>query len=291
MGMVSLKDAILLGAYAFQEDFKKQTERTAYKMVFDENKKTTIFDSKILGIPYWDLTKEYPTYENNKKMDFLFQVNLSKENIDNGLLPKEGILQVFLGNKIEIVYHKTVDESVTENQILEIYKSNDYDVIGFSKKELPFSLEKTKIYMNQTIKGYRKLMSEAIEKKICYISFDEVESSIIFEMLRDEADDLHISLGEEILESFRSYCNLDRNETLENESTIFGYEYIDKYYYYGRNSDEDNKEETEDEKKYNTLLFKISCESNENISIHRTLNIFINDEKLKNLDFSDVSCR
>ena len=78
------------------EAIKKKTAMQAYKIELIKDEKPTIFDSKFGGVPYWDMTKDYPFDEKNKKMMLLAQINFTKEALESDCLPKEGMLQFFI---------------------------------------------------------------------------------------------------------------------------------------------------------------------------------------------------
>lgn len=105
-------------------EVKKHTAKESY--VIDLLKeKTTLFDSKLGGIPYWDLSKEYPVDKNGEKLILLAQINLEQENFENDKLPNTGMLQFFVENEFDcnekeankVIYHENIDKNVTEDDI------------------------------------------------------------------------------------------------------------------------------------------------------------------------------
>lgn len=105
---------------------------------------TTIFDSKIGGMPYWPKGLVYPTDKNGEKMILLAQLNFSNlPHIEN--FPTKGILQFFISgddcygvnfddyaeqSTFRVVYHENIIED--ENMLLKPYIPQ-YDVY-----DLPF---------------------------------------------------------------------------------------------------------------------------------------------------------
>ena len=112
---------------------KEKTAKNGYKLVIDEEQTPSIFDSKLGGIPYWDLTKEFPKDSTNQNMQLLAQINFEQITSNNSDLPKKGLLQFFITsqntdygvdfsnpteqNNFRVVYHEQIDTSVTVEAI------------------------------------------------------------------------------------------------------------------------------------------------------------------------------
>lgn len=98
---------------------KKSTLIDNYKIGFEE-KESDIFDSKVGGMPYWDLSKPYPVMD-NEQMILLAQINFDKEKFNDIRLPNNGILQFFVRNNwrdkgrfvCKTVYHKNINYNLT----------------------------------------------------------------------------------------------------------------------------------------------------------------------------------
>ena len=88
-----IKDKVKLDTII--NEIKKRTEMEYYKISLGEET-NDIYTSKLGGLPYWDLNKEYPTDSNGKKLILLAQINFEKEKFDDERLPKNGILQFFI---------------------------------------------------------------------------------------------------------------------------------------------------------------------------------------------------
>ena len=58
-------------------EIKKKTAMKAYKLSIEKDSKPDIFDSKFGGLPYWDMSMEYPVDANQEKMMLLAQINFS----------------------------------------------------------------------------------------------------------------------------------------------------------------------------------------------------------------------
>ena len=121
-----------------------------------EVKDTTIYDSKIGGIPYWPKDKEYPKDEFGNNLYLLVQLNFDKlPHIPN--FPEKGMLQFFIANddlygmnwddntiqeNFRIIYHETIsDDTVevipeyTEDTLLPM--DRDYLLIPREPSEMP----------------------------------------------------------------------------------------------------------------------------------------------------------
>jgi uncharacterized protein YwqG len=124
---------------------KTKTEITSYNITCKESDDISLFDSKFGGTPYWDLSKDYPKDSVGNKLILLAQINFEKEKFDNDLLPKDGMLQIFIdpndegwGLKFDgdyskqegwkVVYHKKVDYSVSENNIKKMGIPSNLDI-------------------------------------------------------------------------------------------------------------------------------------------------------------------
>ncbi|WP_029231027.1 YwqG family protein [Butyrivibrio sp. VCB2006] len=119
-------------------------------------------DSKFGGYPYWPIDMEYPVNSEGVKLVLLAQINLSElqNNLSTGkdssselsLLPSTGLLQFLIScddimglddeKGYKVVYHKTIDPSVTEESVkaLGIKAASDLNqVAGADGKYAPLS--------------------------------------------------------------------------------------------------------------------------------------------------------
>lgn len=133
---------------------KEKTTKNGYKLVIDEEQIPSIFDSKLGGIPYWDLTKEFPKDSTNQNMQLLAQINFEQITSNNSDLPQKGLLQFFITaqntdygvdfsnpteqNNFRVVYHEQIDSSVTVEAInkLNIPKVMELIQLRFSRNVL-----------------------------------------------------------------------------------------------------------------------------------------------------------
>ena len=124
------------------EELEKRTRKEAIKINLDYETKPKLTDSKIGGVPYWDRNRKYPIASNGVKLELLAQFNLSQLP-ENNAFPKEGMLQFFILNDdlygmacpdlrkpsaYRVVYHNTIDETVTEEEVLSLGITTSLDV-------------------------------------------------------------------------------------------------------------------------------------------------------------------
>lgn len=97
-------------------EIKKMTTIDNYKIGF-KDEKCDFFDSKIGGMPYWDINLEYPKTRDGENLVLLVQINFEKEQFNDDRLPKKGILQFLVKNNwlwmenedYKVVYHENID--------------------------------------------------------------------------------------------------------------------------------------------------------------------------------------
>ncbi len=97
-------------------EIKEMTTIDNYKIGF-KNEKCDFFDSKIGGMPYWNINLEYPKTSDGENLVLLAQINFEKERFNDDRLPKKGILQFFVKNNwlwmdnedYKVIYHENID--------------------------------------------------------------------------------------------------------------------------------------------------------------------------------------
>ncbi len=163
---------------------KEQTKTMAYALTLQKDIAPDLFDSKFGGLPYWNLKMAYPEDKTGQKMIFLAQINFDRATVDKRL-PQQGMLQFFIAlddyegtygydgdtpdcqEMFRVVYHETVDYSITEKQILalDIPVSTDPEIEEFTPVWKPFRVEITpkEAYMSTTDKRFDKLFRSAVK--------------------------------------------------------------------------------------------------------------------------------
>ena len=125
---------------------KEATAQKTYALKINLNRVPSVFDSKVGGLPYWDLNVPIPRTSDGKKMALLAQLNMA-DYPDNDLLPKEGMLQFFIGASdvyglnfddqtlqegFRVVFHEEIDRSFSSESIkgkfILPHDSNDDDL-------------------------------------------------------------------------------------------------------------------------------------------------------------------
>lgn len=124
------------------DEIKRLSARQAVSMKINPDKKPEITDSKFGGVPYWNMSMDYPKARDGSLLMLLAQINLDGLNREgknpDGKLPKSGMLQFFIAmddvygvdfdnttdsegrlaqDGFRVVYHKTVDYTASREEI------------------------------------------------------------------------------------------------------------------------------------------------------------------------------
>ena len=259
-------------------EIKRKTAMKAYKLNIEKDSKPDIFDSKFGGVPYWDITKEYPLDSKGKKMMLLAQINFTKAGLEDERLPKQGLLQFFIASEDDVygmdwdeadsqkdyrvIYHENLDESITREQVLQLD-------IPISTSE---DVEDTPVF---------KEASVSITESIVHISTEDYRFDSVFEEVVSQL------YGEDISDQgFYDYLSEEDRDYLYEECNIQGH-WILGYPFFTQCDPRDGREDSY----YNTLLFQMDSEmiDHEDYVLWGdcgVANFFINDKALSKLDFS-----
>ena len=251
-------------------EIKKRTEMSYYTISLVEEP-TDIYSSKVGGLPYWDLSKEYPIDSNGNKLILLAQINFEKENFDDERLPKKGLLQFFIGdndlygcnfddvqNDWRIVYHEKIINGLNEKEIEEMN-------IPTNKTSELCPMEKN-----------MEAVAIKFEKSKCYITtgtynFENTVKTILKEKFNEEVTEknLYFHFGdpdyEYIMNSFEAFGH-----------KLLGY------------PDFTQSDPRVEDTKYDTLLLQIDTDKGIMWGDSGVCNFFINSEDLKKCNFSKV---
>lgn len=259
-------------------EIKKRTLMKAFSLKIEPDIQPGICDSKFGGVPYWDMTKPYPTDHDGNKLMLLAQINLNHLE-KNDFLPENGMLQFFIGlddvfgldfdnpdtqNAFRVVYHESVDDSITKEQVLCLNPpvSTNPDIEEYTPlwKECAVKIEKADAYMGESDYRFDQLFGEIVHEKF-NIEFDSV-----FNLLDED--------------------NYDKmmEELSNTDHWLLGYPYF---------TQEDPRTYEEKYRYYDTLLFQMDSDSINNKDYVLwgdcgVANFFINHEDLKRKDFSKV---
>ena len=259
------------------EKIEKKYQETAKEMIVADasvnaSKEIKITDSKIEGIPYIPKGKKIPT--NSKEQQFMFLAQINCEDL-KGLedFPQEGILQFWvLGEDLlgldfddytnrdgfDVIYYEKIEDYYSEDEFKEMYNPYKFDLkymeilIASEPCKMKFSLEKQKESFNYELLD--NLFKEVLEEES--LGFNEKDK--LYEEVEKLYDD---EFYEEIV---GTKCN--------------GFPYFTQW------EPRDDKQM----KEYDTSLFQIDSGKEVMIGDSGVMHFFINREKLKNKDFSDV---
>ncbi len=236
------------------DTIKQRTKKPAYTLTLQPEKTVGIFDSKFGGVPYWDLQKPYPQDSNGNKLALLAQFNFDKDKVSEPL-PTKGMLQFFLiaedkdylygldfdnptkQKNFRVVYHETIDTSVTETQIKALDIPWDTHSLEHFPllREVGIDITPQEISINCTDVNFDKIFceiaSEVLQKDIhdvpYYDILDEEEEDTFYEEL---ATDGHSLLGY----PYFTQCDPREDKTFAAYSTLLfqmDSEYIHNEYY------------------------------------------------------------
>ena len=256
---------------------EKKYQETAKEMIVADasvsaSKEIKITDSKIEGIPYIPIGRKIPT--NSKGQQFMFLAQINCEDL-KGLedFPQEGILQFWiLGEDLlgldfddytnrdgfDVIYYEKIEDYYSEDEFMEMYNPYKFDLkymetlIASEPCKMKFSLEKQKESFNYELLD--NLFKEVLEEE--NIGFNEKDK--LYEEVEKLYDD---EFYEEIV---GTKCN--------------GFPFFTQF----------EPRDEEQMKKYDTSLFQIDSGKEVMIGDSGVMHFFINREKLKNKDFSDI---
>jgi len=256
---------------------EKKYQETAKEMIVADasvsaSKEIKITDSKIEGIPYIPIGRKIPT--NSKGQQFMFLAQINCEDL-KGLedFPQEGILQFWiLGEDLlgldfddytnrdgfDVIYYEKIEDYYSEDEFVEMYNPYKFDLkymetlIASEPCKMKFSLEKQKESFNYELLD--NLFKEVLEEES--LGFNEKDK--LYEEVEKLYDD---EFYEEIV---GTKCN--------------GFPYFTQW----------EPRDDEQMKEYDTSLFQIDSGKEVMIGDSGVMHFFINREKLKNKDFSDI---
>lgn len=192
---------------ALLEDLKARTKVPAYRLRVKRGATSGLTDSKIGGLPYWDLSLPYPADEKGQPMQLLAQINFGAEDMDKPF-PKAGLLQFFIGldemfgcnfayapdqKNYRVVYHPEIDKSVTPEQVSALGAPGLVDDYRTSplEEELAIYAQRADSSANDRSFVFEEAFRETV-KKVMGVDMGEQKS---YEFLDEDAYD-------ELFESF-----------------------------------------------------------------------------------------
>lgn len=262
---------------------QQKTEMPAYRLTIGINATPTLFSSKLGGLPYWDLQKDYPLDHAGQKMMLLAQINFSEANLQDSRLPQTGMLQFFIATDDDlfgmdldfgqldsmkdyrVIYHETIDTNLTIAAVeaLQLPIATDGREYTPLYKEVVLTITPTNIAMGPS----------------CYL-FDDLFRQTVLEVTGETLSDSQF---------YFNYLSDDDSEyllqILRNERHwILGYPFF---------TQDDPRDYNETLRHYDTLLFQLDSDW-----INKTeyvlwgdagvANFFINHDDLLKKDFSKI---
>ena len=233
---------------------------------------TTLTSSKIGGLPYWPKDKDFISFSDGMDPLLLAQINLS--DFKQEKFPDHGLLQFFIpadddlgleSQCIKVVYHETIDETVTEEDV--------------EKRGILPGVDDEDYCMFPVRGSYPITFENAVE---CKNTWDREVTDIIEDLLKDK---YHFELGEN---DMWDYLTKDDTEFVESKLSkgithMLGHAYF---------TQEDPREYDEKLERYDTLLFQLDSVYDDDIDVQigdaGIINFFINHEDLEKKNFDDV---
>lgn len=195
---------------ALLEDIRVRTKAHAYRLRVRRGAVPGLTDSKIGGLPYWDLSLPYPTDGSGQPMQLLAQINFAVEDMDKPF-PGAGLLQFFIGQdemfgcnfacapdqkNYRVVYHPQVDGNVTPEQVSALGAPGlvtDYKVSPL-EEELAIYAERADSFANDRSFVFEDAFRAAV-KAVMGVDMGEQESSDFLD------EDAYDALYESFLET------------------------------------------------------------------------------------------
>ena len=197
---------------ALLEDIKARTKVPAYRLRVRRGKTPGLTDSKIGGLPYWDLSQPYPADEKGQPMQLLAQINFGAEDMDKPF-PKTGLLQFFIGldemfgcnfayapdqKNYRVVYHPEIDGSVTPDQVSALGVPglvNDYrtspleeELAIYAEREDSFANDRSFVFEDAFRAAVQAVMGVDMGEKESYEFLDEDAYDELFEFFQETDD-------------------------------------------------------------------------------------------------------
>ena len=258
------------------DKYQKTAETKAFAKITLTEDELKITDSKVMGLPYIPKGAEIPQTANGDKMMMIAQINCDDLQ---GLadFPQKGILQFFVLNdedgllgldfdnqtvqdSFRVIYHEKIEEFYDENELKSIYN--------------PYNFEES--YITNNNESYKMNFELISEKERFEDMFYDIFTTICKEkeLKQTQEDWLYRKLLNFMQYSENYYSQCD------------GFAFF---------TQEDPREYNEEYKEFDTVLFQLNSEFDENtrnwkvcIGDAGVINFFINRENLKNKDFSEI---
>ena len=262
------------------KEIKEKTAMPAYSLVLNPQKKPDIFSSKFGGVPYWDLSRDYPCDKKGNPLMLLAQINLDKADVE-APLPQQGMLQFFTAlddvygadfdapdsqDTFRVIYHETVDYKVTQQDIMALHPpvSTDEEYGDYTPvfHEAVVDIVKKTAYMGDATYLFEEIFHDIAKEKFG----EDIGNQTPYSVMEDDTYDKMVE------------------ELSTTGHWLLGYPYFTQY---------DPRETAEEYRVYDTLLFQMDSDfvKEEDYVLWGdcgVANFFINHEDLEKKDFSKV---
>ena len=254
---------------------KTAQTKTFTKITLTENE-LKITDSKVMGLPYIPKGAQIPQTANGDKMMMIAQINCDDLQ---GLadFPEKGILQFFVlndedgllgldfGNQtvqdsFRVIYHEKIEEFYDENELKSIYN--------------PYNFEES--YITNDNESYKMNFELTSEKE----RFEDMFYHIFTKICKEKG--LKQTQEDWLYRKLLNFMQYSENY----------YSQCDGFAFF---TQDDPREYNEEYKKFDTVLFQLNSEFDENtrnwkvcIGDAGVINFFINRKNLKKKDFSEI---
>ena len=254
---------------------KTAQTKTFAKITLTENE-LKITDSKVMGLPYIPKGAQIPQTANGDKMMMIAQINCDDLQ---GLadFPEKGILQFFVLNdedgllgldfdnqtvqdSFRVIYHEKIEEFYDENELKSIYN--------------PYNFEES--YITNDNESYKMNFELTSEKE----RFEDMFYHIFRKICKEKG--LKQTQEDWLYRKLLNFMQYSENY----------YSQCDGFAFF---TQDDPREYNEEYKKFDTVLFQLNSEFDENtrnwkvcIGDAGVINFFINRKNLKKKDFSEI---
>ena len=258
------------------DKYQKTAQTKAFAKITLTEDELKITDSKVMGLPYIPKGAQIPQTANGDKMMMIAQINCDDLQ---GLadFPQKGILQFFVLNdedgllgldfdnqtvqdSFRVIYHEKIEEFYDENELKSIYK--------------PYNFEES--YITNDNESYKMNFELTSEKE----RFEDMFYHIFRKICKEKG--LKQTQEDWLYRKLLNFMQYSENY----------YSQCDGFAFF---TQDDPREYNEEYKKFDTVLFQLNSEFDENtrnwkvcIGDAGVINFFINRENLKKKDFSEI---
>ena len=258
------------------DKYQKTAQTKAFAKITLTEDELKITDSKVMGLPYIPKGAQIPQTANGDKMMMIAQINCDDLQ---GLadFPEKGILQFFVLNdedgllgldfdnqtvqdSFRVIYHEKIEEFYDENELKSIYN--------------PYNFEES--YITNDNESYKMNFELTSEKE----RFEDMFYHIFTKICKEKG--LKQTQEDWLYRKLLNFMQYSENY----------YSQCDGFAFF---TQDDPREYNEEYKKFDTVLFQLNSEFDENtrnwkvcIGDAGVINFFINRENLKKKDFSEI---